>query len=181
MVKPFRPIELANRVVRLISARGKSRSQLVVPSLPTVSTLSPLICPADNQMPHSCSREVMKPAIEEDWALQILEDYRIEQRPDRLGARVVELMRKADLHGVSLHSLRHSHASSLMGKGVPIAGRIGQINAVYLQSRVAGGYSRRGEGVERRHGGSDSRYQATCGDRPVSTCFEERTGQDEIH
>jgi hypothetical protein len=47
MVKPFRPIELANRAVRLISARGKSRSQLVVPSLPTVSTLSPLISPAD--------------------------------------------------------------------------------------------------------------------------------------
>ena len=31
--------------------------------------------------------------------------------PDRLGARVVELMRKVGLHGVSLHSLRHSHAS----------------------------------------------------------------------
>jgi DNA-binding response OmpR family regulator len=38
MVKPFRPIELANRVVRLISSRAKSRTQLAVPSLPTVST-----------------------------------------------------------------------------------------------------------------------------------------------
>ena len=41
--------------------------------------------------------------------------------PDRLGARVVELMRKVGLHGVSLHSLRHSHASILLSKGVPPA------------------------------------------------------------
>ncbi len=41
--------------------------------------------------------------------------------PDRLGARVVEMMRKVGLTGVSLHSLRHSHASSLLSNGVPIA------------------------------------------------------------
>jgi len=41
--------------------------------------------------------------------------------PDRVGARVVELMRKAGLEGVSLHSLRHSHATNLLSKGVPIA------------------------------------------------------------
>lgn len=41
--------------------------------------------------------------------------------PDRLGARVVELMRKVGLHRVTLHSLRHSHASILLSKGVPAA------------------------------------------------------------
>ena len=41
--------------------------------------------------------------------------------PDRLGARVVELMRKVGLAGVSLHSLRHSHASILLSNGVPVA------------------------------------------------------------
>jgi integrase len=41
--------------------------------------------------------------------------------PDRLGARVVELMRKVGLQGVSLHSLRHSHASILLSNGVPVA------------------------------------------------------------
>src|ERR1035438_7279515 len=41
--------------------------------------------------------------------------------PVRLGARVVELMRKVGLHGVSLHALRHSHASILLSKGVPPA------------------------------------------------------------
>jgi integrase len=41
--------------------------------------------------------------------------------PDRLGARVVELMRKVGLEGVSLHSLRHSHASILLSNGVPVA------------------------------------------------------------
>jgi integrase len=82
-----------------------------------------------------------------EWAMEVLEQHRIEQQrdrdlygggygnhdlifctpegeyysPDREGARVVELMRKAGLAGVSLHSLRHSHASSLLSKGVPLA------------------------------------------------------------
>ncbi len=41
--------------------------------------------------------------------------------PDREGARVVELMRAVGLDGVSLHSLRHSYASELLSKGVPLA------------------------------------------------------------
>ena len=52
--------------------------------------------------------------------------------PDRVGARVSELMRKAGLVGVSLHSLRHTHASELLSAGVPIptvAKRLGHANA----------------------------------------------------
>ena len=52
--------------------------------------------------------------------------------PDRVGARVVELMKKAGLEGVSLHSLRHTHVSELLSKGVPIttvAKRLGHANA----------------------------------------------------
>jgi integrase len=82
-----------------------------------------------------------------EWALEVLREHRQEQQydrqmfgtkyddhnlifcqpggayysPDRLGARVVELMRKVGLEGVSLHSLRHSHASILLSKGVPVA------------------------------------------------------------
>jgi integrase len=41
--------------------------------------------------------------------------------PDRMGARVAELMRKVGLQGAGLHSLRHSHASILLSKGVPAA------------------------------------------------------------
>jgi Phage integrase family len=41
--------------------------------------------------------------------------------PDREGARVKELMRAVGLEGVSLHSLRHSFASELLSKGVPLA------------------------------------------------------------
>jgi hypothetical protein len=78
-----------------------------------------------------------------DHALDVLRDHRVEQdrdrelygpdyqdhnlvfcqpngayySPDRMGARVSELMRKAGLHGVSLHSLRHSHASVLLSQG----------------------------------------------------------------
>jgi integrase len=52
--------------------------------------------------------------------------------PDRVGARVSELMRKVGLVNVSLHSLRHTHASELLSQGVPIptvAKRLGHANA----------------------------------------------------
>jgi hypothetical protein len=82
-----------------------------------------------------------------EWALDVLRDHHREQdedrrlwgpdykphglifcqpngsyySPDRVGARVVEVMRKVGLADVSLHDLRHSHASALLSKGVPIA------------------------------------------------------------
>jgi integrase len=40
--------------------------------------------------------------------------------PDKMGTRIRRAMLKAGLSGVSLHSLRHSHASELLSKGVPI-------------------------------------------------------------
>jgi integrase len=40
--------------------------------------------------------------------------------PDKLGVRVRRAMQASGLHGVSLHSLRHSHASELLSQGVPI-------------------------------------------------------------
>lgn len=40
--------------------------------------------------------------------------------PDKLGVRVRRAMQAAGLHRVSLHSLRHSHASELLSQGVPI-------------------------------------------------------------
>jgi integrase len=81
-----------------------------------------------------------------EWALDVLNDHRGEQdrdrvlfgakyvdgnlifcqpdgqyySPDRMGARVVEAMKNAGLEGVTLHSLRHSHASILLSKGVPV-------------------------------------------------------------
>ncbi len=81
-----------------------------------------------------------------EWALEVLKEHRQEQdsdrqllgrgyhdqdlvfcqptgayySPDRLGARVAEMMRKAGLQGVSLHSLRHSYASIAISRGVPI-------------------------------------------------------------
>ena len=82
-----------------------------------------------------------------DWAIEVLNEHRAEQNrdrtlfgadyvdnnlifcqpggqyysPDCLGARVVELMRDSGLQGVTLHSLRHSHASILLSNGVPAA------------------------------------------------------------
>jgi len=40
--------------------------------------------------------------------------------PNNIGLRVSELLRKAGLHGFSLHSLRHSHASVLLSTGTPL-------------------------------------------------------------
>ena len=82
-----------------------------------------------------------------EWAIEVLAAHRVDQArdrqmfgpdyrnnglifcqpngayysPDRVGARVVEMMRKVGLTGASLHSLRHSHASNLLSKGVPLA------------------------------------------------------------
>jgi integrase len=52
--------------------------------------------------------------------------------PNCAGIRVAKLMKKVGLASVSLHSLRHSHASELISKGVPIttvAKRLGHANA----------------------------------------------------
>ena len=60
--------------------------------------------------------------------------------PDRVGARVVEAMRKAGLSGTSLHTLRHSHASELLSKGVPIptvSKRLGHANPTITLSIYA--------------------------------------------
>jgi integrase len=40
--------------------------------------------------------------------------------PDKMGTRIRAAMKRAGLMGVSLHSLRHSHASELLSKGAPI-------------------------------------------------------------
>jgi integrase len=40
--------------------------------------------------------------------------------PDKLGVRIRRSMQKPGLAGVSLHSLRHSHASELLSQGAPI-------------------------------------------------------------
>ena len=92
------------------------------------------------------SEEPRRLAVPE-WGLEVLKQHRVEQEkdramfgrdyadndlifcqpsgqyysPDRVGARVAELMRKVGLQRVSLHSLRHSHASILLSKGVPIS------------------------------------------------------------
>jgi integrase len=51
--------------------------------------------------------------------------------PDKLGTRIKAALRKAGLGSLSLHSLRHSHASELISQGVPITAvseRLGHAN-----------------------------------------------------
>jgi integrase len=93
----------------------------------------------------------------DDFALEVLEHHRREQAQDKrnfgadyhdhnlvfcqpngkyyspaqVGARTKELLVKAGLSGFSLHSLRHSHASVLLGSGTPLAvvsDRLGHAN-----------------------------------------------------
>ena len=52
-------------------------------------------------------------------------------KPDRISSRVAEITAKAGLRGMSLHSLRHGHASQLLSEGVPIptvSKRLGHAN-----------------------------------------------------
>jgi integrase len=52
--------------------------------------------------------------------------------PNRLGTRIKRALVKAGLGNLSLHSLRHSHASQLLRDGVPVAAvseRLGHANA----------------------------------------------------
>jgi integrase len=52
-------------------------------------------------------------------------------KPDQISSRVAEMMVKSGLRGVSLHSLRHAHASQLLSEGVPIptvSKRLGHAN-----------------------------------------------------
>jgi integrase len=51
--------------------------------------------------------------------------------PDKLGTRIKAALRKAGLGSLSLHSLRHSHASELISQGTPITAvseRLGHAN-----------------------------------------------------
>jgi integrase len=60
--------------------------------------------------------------------------------PDKLGTRIKAALRKAGLGGLSLHSLRHSHASELLSQGVPITAiseRLGHANAAITHSIYA--------------------------------------------
>ena len=93
----------------------------------------------------------------DEFALEVLEEHRREQAQDKqnfgadyrdhnlvfcrpngdyyspvqMGARTKEVLVKAGLNGFSLHSLRHSHASVLLGNGTPLAvvsDRLGHAN-----------------------------------------------------
>lgn len=51
--------------------------------------------------------------------------------PDHVGTRVKVVLRKAGYPNFSLHSLGHSHASIILGNGMPLAvvsGRLGHAN-----------------------------------------------------
>jgi integrase len=75
---------------------------------------------AAHKISQAKDREMFGPDYQDNGLIFCQPDGR-HYSPDRVGARVVELMRKVGLDGVSLHSLRHSHASNLLSKGVPLA------------------------------------------------------------
>jgi integrase len=101
--------------------------------------------------------------------------------PDREGARMAELMRKVGMEDASLHSLRHSHASSLLSGGVPVAvvferlGHADQNLTLYiLQPRHASRYQGRGEGQERCDGGRNFRGAKTYGQAHTCRYLQDR-------
>lgn len=100
--------------------------------------------------------------------------------PDREGARVSELMRKVGLQGVTLHSLRHSHASILLSKGVPISvvsERLGYGGSEHYALDLASGFARGCENLERPWLKSSRRRQLLHPSRRIPECRPELRGR----
>jgi integrase len=76
-------------------------------------------------------RENPAEAAGRDPSLVFCSPDRAYYKPDQKSSRIAEITAKAGLPGISLHSLRHTHASQLLGQGVPIptvAKRLGHAN-----------------------------------------------------
>jgi integrase len=41
-------------------------------------------------------------------------------KPDQMSSRIAEIARRLGRPGIGLHSMRHTHASQLLSRGVPI-------------------------------------------------------------
>ena len=152
----------------------------------------------------STKSEVPRRFCVPEWALEVLRAHRQEQQrdrklfgadyqdhnlvfcqpngahysPDRLGARVVELMRKAGLEGVSLHSLTALPREQPLEQWRSDRGRFPasgsqrpEHHVVGLLARVAGRHAGRSEGLERRHGGRDFRVAKCWSGAHVSKCL----------
>jgi len=91
---------------------GKPR-KIVVPA-----TVLPVL--ADHQDEQAEDKRMYGPDYE-DHGLVFCQPSGAYYSPDRLGARVKELMVKVGLTGISLHSLRHTNATELLHNGVPLA------------------------------------------------------------
>ena len=103
--------------------------------------------------------------------------------PDKLGVRIRRVMQSAGLTGVSLHSLRHSHASELLSKGAPItavAERLGHaspnITLGICSHAFADGQSGYGSVVGHRDVGGDRIELEGGGQKPdVIKCYQWRS------
>ena len=81
---------------------------------------SPLAVLADNRAEQNNDKRLFGPDYQ-DHDLIFCQPNGAYYSPDRVGARVKELMVSVGLEGVSLHSLRHTNATELLRNGVPIA------------------------------------------------------------
>lgn len=94
-----------------------SQATQVTPVQPTQSALPVL---ADHRAEQEGDKRLFGPD-HQDHRLIFCQPNGAYYSPDRLGARVKELMIKAGLDGVSLHSLRHTNATESLRNGVPLA------------------------------------------------------------
>jgi len=108
-----RSLEQTKAGLRVKSTKSGEPRKFVIPD-PAISVL------AEHRTEQENDKRMFGPDYQ-DHGLIFCQPNGAYYSPDRVGARVKELMVAVELKGVSLHSLRHTFASELLSKGVPIA------------------------------------------------------------
>jgi integrase len=108
-----RSLEQTKAGLRVKSTKSGEPRKFVIPD-PAISVL------AEHRTEQENDKRMFGPDYQ-DHGLIFRQPNGAYYSPDRVGARVKELMVAVGLKGVSLHSLRHTFASELLSKGVPIA------------------------------------------------------------
>jgi integrase len=115
-------LEQTKNGLRIKSTKSGKARRFLLPSV----ALNVLLEHRQNQQ-----RENPTEAAGRDPSLVFCSPDRAYYKPDQISSRIAEITAKAGLPGISLHSLRHTHASQLLSQGVPIptvAKRLGHAN-----------------------------------------------------
>jgi integrase len=122
MITVSKSLEQTKNGLRIKSTKSSNTRRFLLPSV----ALGVLLEHRRNQQ-----RENPVEAADRDLGLVFCGPDGAYYKPDQISSRIAEITAKAGLPGISLHSLRHTHASQLLSQGVPIptvSKRLGHAN-----------------------------------------------------